>query len=64
MDFMYFYLPVALTSINIFYPIGLGLAVGLVIETDIDEPALESQKTIIGSEIEQELRLIIGFPKG
>lgn len=30
MDFMYFYLPVALTSINIFYPIGLGLAVGIL----------------------------------
>lgn len=27
---MYFYLPVALTSINIFIPIGLGLAVGLL----------------------------------
>lgn len=30
MDFMYFYLPVALTSINIFFPIGLGLAVGIL----------------------------------
>lgn len=30
MDFMFFYLPVALTSINIFYPIGLGLAVGIL----------------------------------
>ena len=27
---MYLYLPVALTSINIFIPIGLGLAVGLL----------------------------------
>ncbi|MEW6713629.1 MAG: sulfite exporter TauE/SafE family protein [Nitrospirota bacterium] len=27
---MYFYLPVALTSINIFIPVGLGLAVGLL----------------------------------
>src|SRR4030067_1493288 len=30
MDLMYFYLPVAMTSINIFYPIGLGLAVGIL----------------------------------
>ena len=30
MDFMYLYLPVALTSINIFLPIGLGLIVGLL----------------------------------
>ncbi|MEK6682642.1 MAG: sulfite exporter TauE/SafE family protein, partial [Nitrospirota bacterium] len=30
MDLMYFYLPVALTSINVFYPIGLGLAVGIL----------------------------------
>ncbi len=30
MNFMYLYLPVALTSINIFIPIGLGLAVGLL----------------------------------
>ena len=30
MNFMYLYLPVALTSINILIPIGLGLAVGLL----------------------------------
>jgi len=30
MDFMYLYLPVALTSINILVPVGLGLAVGLL----------------------------------
>jgi uncharacterized membrane protein YfcA len=30
MDFIYIYLPIALTSINIFYPIGLGLAVGIL----------------------------------
>ncbi len=30
MNFMYLYLPVALTSINILMPIGLGLAVGLL----------------------------------
>src|SRR4030067_448683 len=30
MDLMYFYLPVAMTIINIFYPIGLGLAVGIL----------------------------------
>lgn len=30
MDFMYLYLPVALTSINILIPVGLGLVVGLL----------------------------------
>lgn len=30
MNFMYLYLPVALTSINILIPVGLGLAVGLL----------------------------------
>ena len=30
MDYLYLYLPVALTSVNIFLPIGLGLLVGLL----------------------------------
>ncbi len=30
MDFLYLYLPVALTSINVIIPVGLGLAVGLL----------------------------------